>query len=109
MSKSVLSSRNVSTVLLLIVTLILLTSSVTAAYAQTSREAQYDSPTASGEAAIQASELSGVEGSAGASSASAGVTGVLPSTGGPLVQLIAVAALALSSTGLLVLRQYRAR
>ena len=81
-----------------------------AAHAQTSREAQHGSPTASGEAAIMGSDLSATAGSASARSAAsatagyAGITGVLPATGGPLVQLVALGAVALTSTGLLVLR-----
>ncbi len=110
MSKIVLSHRNARLVFLALVTLTAALLSWTAtAHAQTSRGAQYDSPTATGQAAIAASDLSSARaGSAGVSSSATGVrnglTGVLPSTGGPLVQLIAVGAIALSSTGLLVLR-----
>jgi hypothetical protein len=79
----------------------------TVAYAQTSNDAQYGSPTASGEAAIAEAGVSSAASSASASASAS--PGVLPSTGGPLVQLVALGAFAAASTGLLVLRLHGSR
>lgn len=67
------------------------------ANAQTSFDSQYGDPIASGQEAI---ESSGAASETGA----AAVAGVLPDTGGSMFFFLALGVLALSSTGLLVLR-----
>lgn len=98
MNKRILATVNVRVIILMVVTLVMVLSWTGNADAQTSRAAQYGSPTAAGEAAIMGS---GIDSSA---AGSAGVGEVLPSTGGPLLQLCALGAFTLASTGLLVLR-----
>lgn len=70
-------------------------------YAQTPGDVQYDKPTASGEAAIKASDAKLKE--------SVGVSGMLPATGGPLLALVALGAAALGSTSLLAIRYSKRR
>ena len=83
-------------VLALVLVLALAFGSPAVAYAQTSFNAQYGSPTAAGEAAIAAS---------GPSSAASPATGVLPATGGTLLPLVGLGTLVLSCAGLLALRR----
>jgi hypothetical protein len=123
----------------LIVMLTIMLSWTVVAYAQQmSSDKQYGSPTAAGESAIAGSGGSDATGSwhatggsdatgswhaTGGSDAtgswhatdgpdatgSAGMTGVLPSTGGPLLQLAALGTLALASTGLFMLQLHSRR
>ncbi len=103
MSKSTTTSVSIRLVLALTVTLAMLVSWTAVANAQqTSADVQYGSPTAAGVAAIASSGGTGNAGYVGA-------TGVLPATGGPLLQLAALGTLALASTGLLVLRHHSRR
>jgi hypothetical protein len=95
---------NVRLTLLVVVMLTMLLGWTAAAHAQSSRDAQYRSPTASGEAAIAASDLSGSASASSSAGASASASGVLPSTGGPALQLAVLGGIALTSTGLLILR-----
>jgi hypothetical protein len=124
MSKIIIGSAGVRSVLLYLLPLALALVSLFAwtasASAETSFKGQYGNPTASGEAAIAAS--GGDSGSAltasgggdpssgdtGSSVATMGVlplTGILPDTGGPLLPLFAFGAFALSFAGLLALRR----
>jgi len=81
------------------------------AYARTSFEGQYDSPTDPGEAALVASghNSGSVDSSSDATDSSdsaTGVlplTGVLPDTGGPLLPLFGLGVLALGLAGILLL------
>ena len=83
------------------------------AYARTSFEGQYGSPTASGEATLTASghNSGSVDSSAGATDPSAStmgvlpLTGVLPDTGGPLLPLFGLGVLGLGLAGILLLRR----
>ncbi|MDQ3659411.1 MAG: hypothetical protein M3338_07020, partial [Actinomycetota bacterium] len=98
----------------------------TAAHAQdTPAASQYGGPTETGESAINqaldpsgytdtganagGSSLTGVTEASGVLEAGAtggsGLTGVLPSTGGPLLPLVLLGGLALSSAGLLLARR----
>lgn len=78
----------------------------TVANAQTSFEDQYGNPMASGQEAIESSDASSETSSETQSVASAGV---LPDTGGSMFPFVALGALALGSTGLLMLRHNRRR
>lgn len=68
-----------------------------AAEAQTSFDDQYGDPLSSGQEAIESSGDVSDPGSVAAA-------GVLPDTGGPMLPFFALGALALGSTGLLMLR-----
>lgn len=84
------------------------------AHAQDSFGDQYGSPVDSGEAAIESAEPSASAASASASAASASATaatasggitsGVLPLTGGPVLPVLALGLLCLSTGGLLASR-----
>lgn len=87
------------------------------AHAQDSFGDQYGSPVDSGEAAIESAESSASDASASAASASAssasataatatgGITsGILPLTGGPMLPVLALGLLCLSTGGLLASR-----
>jgi hypothetical protein len=93
----------------LVLVLVLVLGWATVASAQTIKDAQYSDPTASGKAAIENSHNTG-GGSVGDPSDPSdefvgGVLGgVLPATGGPLLAFVGLCAVALGSTGVLVLR-----
>ncbi len=119
MNKIVLTSVSVRKVVALVLTLALVFGWSAIAFAQTSSEAQYGSPTetAAGnpavaggtEAKIGSAEAKAGEAEAKVAEAKAKAEGakakVLPATGGPLLPLVALGALALGATGMLVLRQ----
>lgn len=76
------------------------------ANAQTSFENQYGDPMASGREAI---ESSGASSGTQSGTQSVAAAGVLPDTGGSMFPFVALGALALGSTGLLMLRHNRRR
>lgn len=81
------------------------------AFAQTSSDAQYGSPTESGEQAIESAGGAAAIGVAAPSSGGAAATGVplgvLPDTGGSSLVFLALGVLSLGAVILLVLRQFR--
>lgn len=101
MSNSSHIPAGVRGVVLLVLVAVLLFGWSATAYAQTSASAQYGNP------APTVTVSSGSSG--GASGGGAATTSVLPATGGPQFSLVALGALALSATGLLVLQRANRR
>lgn len=97
----VLRSIGARLALLLTVALMLVFSWTAVAYAQTSADEAYGSPTQSGEVAIAEIEGPG----AAVAAAESPPSGVLPETGGPLLPLVALGVFALSATGLIAIRR----
>ena len=95
-SESTIVIAGVRKVVPLVLALVLILWSATA-HAQTPTEAQYGDPTATSSGNIVTSSASAAGGGSSAE--------VLPATGGPLLSLGALGILALSATGLLVLRE----
>ena len=73
------------------------------ANAQTSSDSQYGDPMSSGQEAIESSSTASGSGAA-SDPGSVAAAGVLPDTGGSVLPFLALGTLALSSTGLLMLR-----
>lgn len=90
-------------VVLLVLVAVLLFGWSATANAQTSASAQYGNP------APTVTASSGNSGGASGGVGGAATTSVLPATGGPQFSLVALGALALSATGLLVLQQANRR
>ena len=126
MSGGIFSSVGVRQIipLVLALALVITISWATAAYAQTSAEAQYANPApkaatpaTTGGVGGKAAGGSGDAPTGGVGSKAAGGSGrgapqnlkVLPSTGGPLLPLAGLGAFALGATGLLALQRNRRR
>ena len=113
MSINVSMSVGIRWLVSVIIALALMIGWAAVAHAQTSADAQYQSPTAtaSGNPAASGTSAGGGAGGGGVSGGASGGSGgstsarVLPATGGLALPLVILSTLALGATGMLVVRQ----